>query len=80
VNTLQGLRAGLVSLDRDLQRSFLQDKRAVYTDLAELLIEEGRITEMQLVMAMLKEDEFFDFCAKRLVGRSAHDRSSTHGC
>lgn len=61
VNTLQGLRAKLVSLDRDLQRSFLQDKRAVYTDLADLLIVEGRIDEAQLVITMLKEEEFFDF-------------------
>lgn len=61
VNTLQGLRAGLVSLARDAQRSYLRDKRPVYTDLADLLLDEGRIAEAQVVMTMLKEEEFFDF-------------------
>ncbi len=61
VNTIQSLRAGLTDLDRGLQQSFLQNKRAVYTDLADLLITEGRIPEAQRVMAMLKEEEYFDF-------------------
>lgn len=87
VNTLQGLRAGLVSLDRDLQRSYLQDKRTVYTDLADLLIDAGRLVEAQRVMAMLKDEEFFDFVRRDAaadprtgevpltgVERAAHER------
>jgi len=61
INTLQHLRAGLACLDRQWQRSFLQDKRYAYTELADLLIREGRIPEAQQVMAMLKEEEYFDF-------------------
>ncbi|MDW8373922.1 MAG: CHAT domain-containing protein, partial [Planctomycetota bacterium] len=61
VNTIQGLRGRLTELERELQRSFLRDKEGVYRGLAELLIEAGRLPEAQQVLAMLKEEEFFDF-------------------
>jgi CHAT domain-containing protein len=61
VNTIQRMRAGLTGLDRELQRSFLQDKSKVYRGLADLLIDQGRLPEAQQVLAMLKEEEFFDF-------------------
>ena len=61
VNTIQAMRAGLTSLDRELQQSFLQDKTKVYRGLADLLIDQGRLPEAQQVLAMLKEEEFFDF-------------------
>ena len=61
VNTIQSLRAGTATLDRDLQRSFLLDKRSIYTSLADLLLARGRIPEAQAVMQMLKEEEYFDF-------------------
>lgn len=60
VNTLQGLRAELVGLDRALQRSYLQDKRRAYDQLADLLIAQGRIAEAQEVLQMLKEQELHD--------------------
>lgn len=61
VNTIQGLRAGMAGMEHDLQRSFLQDKRSAYTDLAAILIRESRLPEAQRIMAMLKEEEYFDF-------------------
>ncbi|MDW8469031.1 MAG: tetratricopeptide repeat-containing protein [Burkholderiales bacterium] len=61
VNTIQGLRGRLTELERELQRSFLREKEQVYRGLAELLIEAGRLPEAQQVLAMLKEEEFFDF-------------------
>jgi tetratricopeptide (TPR) repeat protein len=61
VNTIQGLRAGLVSLEEELQKSFLRPKEYVYKDLADLLIDQGRLPEAQQVLAMLKEEEYFDF-------------------
>jgi CHAT domain-containing protein len=61
VNTIQGLRAGLTNLERDLQQSYLGDKRRVYTGLADLLIDAGRLAEAQQVLAMLKEEELHDF-------------------
>ena len=61
VNVIQSVRAGIEDLDPTLQRSFLQDKQAVYRRLAEWLIREGRFLEAQQVLAMLKEEEYFDF-------------------
>ena len=61
VNTLQGMRSRLAELDRQSQRSFQGRKEHVYKDLAERLIAAGRIAEAQQVMAMLKEEEYFDF-------------------
>ncbi len=61
VNTIQELRARLTNLDRELQRSFVGNKRDVYEGLADLLIERGRLPEAQAVLAMLKEEEYFDY-------------------
>lgn len=61
VNTIQSLRAGIGAQNRDMQQSFLLDKRTVYTGLADLLVTQGRIPEAQAVMQMLKEEEYFDF-------------------
>jgi CHAT domain-containing protein/Tfp pilus assembly protein PilF len=61
VNTLQGMRTDLSRLERDLQRGFLTNKISVYRNLADVLIQQGRIAEAQQVLGMLKEEEFFDF-------------------
>jgi CHAT domain-containing protein/tetratricopeptide (TPR) repeat protein len=61
VNITQKIRAKLTSLDKDLQKSFLNSKEYHYETLADLLVEQGRISEAQQVLAMLKEEEFFDF-------------------
>ena len=61
VNRLQRMRAGLAGLEGALQQSFLKSKEKIYRSLADLLIEEGRLPEAQQVLAMLKEQEYFDF-------------------
>jgi CHAT domain-containing protein len=61
VNGLQSLRSGLTVLDRDLQQRFIRDKAKIYEELADLLIQQGRLAEAQQVLAMLKEEEYFDF-------------------
>ena len=61
VNTLQSLRANISKMAKSLQQSFIKDKAEVYQDLAVLLIEQGRLPEAQQVLAMLKEEEYFDF-------------------
>ncbi|MBK1730879.1 hypothetical protein CKO41_03485 [Thiococcus pfennigii] len=61
VNRLQGIRRDLRALDPSLQGGFLSDKEGVYRRLAGLLIDEGRFAEAQQVLAMLKEDEYFEF-------------------
>jgi CHAT domain-containing protein/Flp pilus assembly protein TadD len=61
VNILQALRKGISEMDKELQQSFVKNKMIVYRHLASLLIDKGRLPEAQQVLAMLKEEEFFDF-------------------
>jgi CHAT domain-containing protein/tetratricopeptide (TPR) repeat protein len=61
INILQGLRAGISKMDAYLQQSFLKKKAHIYETLADLLIDQGRLPEAQQVLAMLKEEEYFDF-------------------
>ena len=61
VNTVQGMRGQLRNLDRESQQAFVRLKTDMYRRLAGLLIEDGRLIEAQQVVAMLKEEEFFDY-------------------
>ncbi len=61
VNIFQKLRANMASMGKTIQHSFLQDKVEVYQHLAGLLIDQGRLPEAQQVLAMLKEEEYFEF-------------------
>ncbi|MDR2528229.1 MAG: tetratricopeptide repeat protein [Synergistaceae bacterium] len=61
VNIIQLTRSRITTLDKELRKSFLQSKEGYYHDLADLLISQGRIYEAQQVLAMLKEEEYFDF-------------------
>jgi len=61
VNSIQSVRANISELDEDLQRWFLQDKMGVYRQVAGLLVDAGRLPEAEQVLAMLKEEEYFDF-------------------
>ncbi len=60
VNTLQTVRGQMQGLDRELQGSFLAKNKNTYEQLANLLIEAGRIAEAEQVLAMLKEREVFE--------------------
>jgi len=76
VNTLQSLRQNIVTMDKALQKSFLVDeKQDAYKQLADLLIEKGRLPEAQQVLAMLKEEEFFDF-VRRDASEAATQKTS----
>jgi CHAT domain-containing protein len=61
VNFIQTMRQSAASLPQSLQRSFLHSKTGAYQGLADLLIDQGRLPEAEQVLAMLKEDEYFDF-------------------
>ena len=61
VNVIQGLRSGNVGLAERLQQGFVLRRSVAFRYLAAQLIEAGRLAEAQLVMAMLKEDERFEF-------------------
>jgi tetratricopeptide (TPR) repeat protein len=74
VNTIQHLRGTLTALDSTIQQSFLLNKREVYTGLADLLLQGGRVVEAQRVIELLKEEEFFDFIRRDQRTESADRR------
>jgi CHAT domain-containing protein/uncharacterized protein HemY len=61
VNLLQSVRGSIKPLDAEIRRSFLSSVENVYRTLAAILIEEGRISEAQDVLSLLKEEEFHQF-------------------
>lgn len=61
VNILQGLRAGIASMDEALQKAFVVDRDLAFRNLASLLVEEGRLPEAQQVLRMIKEQEHFEY-------------------
>ena len=63
VNTLQKLRGNLTGSSAEAQQAFVSadEVKTVYRTLANLLIAEQRLSEAQQVLAMLKEQEFYDY-------------------
>ena len=61
VNAVQSIRGKLDGLDKQLQSSFLRAREKRYHTLAELLISQGRLAEAEQVLALLKEEEYFQF-------------------
>jgi CHAT domain-containing protein len=61
VNSIQTLRANSVGTGSSAQQSLLAINKSTYEDLAKWLIEAGRVSEAQQVIAMLKEDELQGF-------------------
>ena len=64
VNLLQSLRGNLKSFDKGIQKNYLKMYAPAYRYLAEILIHQGRLSEAQQVLGMLKEEEFFDFLGR----------------
>lgn len=61
INHLQNLRTGLVNSEQSLQQSFVDSQQENYELLASWLIDTGRLSEAEQVLAMLKEEEYFNF-------------------
>lgn len=61
VNVIQSVRGKILKLEKKHRRSFLDDKIQVYQRLASLLVDEGRLWEAQQVLAMLKQEEYFEY-------------------
>jgi CHAT domain-containing protein/Tfp pilus assembly protein PilF len=61
VNTLQEFRGTLTELEKKLQQLFVDKRSSIYRDLANWLIETGRFAEAQQILAMLREDEYFQY-------------------
>ena len=71
VNTVQSIRSDNSGLSRDFQKSFLQGNEKPYHTLAEILIAQGRLAEAEQVLALLKEEEYFQY-----IRREAGEASS----
>ena len=61
VNILQDLRQQVSRIGALELRSYSGSVSHTYQDLAEVLVQQGRLTEAQLVLDMLKEEEQFEF-------------------
>lgn len=61
INLYQRLRAGLHRLDLETQRSFMSLVAERFRMLAALLVMDGRVSEAQEVLGLLKEDELYNF-------------------
>jgi CHAT domain-containing protein/uncharacterized protein HemY len=74
VNAVQSRRSGIRGLSQDLQRSFLKDNEKPYHTLAEILIAQGRLAEAEQVLALLKQEEYFQY-----IRRDLGEASSLNG-
>ncbi len=61
VNAYQSTRARVSRIDRTALTEYTESIVGAYQRLAEVLTDQGRLSEAQMVLDMLKEDEQFDF-------------------
>ena len=61
VNVYQSLRDVNRNADKSSLKSFVQSNEKTYRQLANILIEEGRLAEAQQVLDLLKAEEYFEF-------------------
>lgn len=74
VNTLQFVRADVRGLGADVQRSFTKSREKPYHTLAEILIAQGRLSEAEQVLALLKEEEYFEYIRREAAEASSLNR------
>jgi len=78
VNTIQTMRSKITGMEKGLQKSFLGTKEGGYKYLANLLINQGRLPEAQQVLAMLKEEEYFDFIRRDATRSGVRSTTATY--
>jgi CHAT domain-containing protein len=61
VDSFQSIRQSMGGLSDAIVSSFLQKKASAYRELAELLIEQGRLPEAQQILDLLKIQQFADY-------------------
>lgn len=76
VNTLQKIRRTNLGLEREAKQAFLKSIEGYYKNLADLLIDEGRLSEAQQVLAMLKEEELHQFLRRSSVPGTIEQQAS----
>jgi len=75
VNVYQEIRGNIQTMDKEIQKSFLISHESTYRKLADLLINEGRLSEAEQVLNMLKQEEYFDFVRRDSSETSAQTAS-----
>jgi CHAT domain-containing protein/tetratricopeptide (TPR) repeat protein len=70
VNTYQQVRSNIQGLEKEMQSSFLKSHDGVYRELADLLIDQGRLAEAIQVLDLLKDEEYFEYTGRRTRGSS----------
>jgi len=61
VNLLQQVRSTMRGMQQGVQSTFVTSKANIYHDLADLLVDQGRLPEAQEVLALLKNQEYSDY-------------------
>lgn len=61
INTIQGMRQNVARMGQEYLQALTIKVETSYKRLANLLIEQGRLAEAQQVLAMLKEEEYFQY-------------------
>lgn len=74
VNQYQEVRQNIQELDQQLQRSYLATITKTYRNLDDMLIAQGRLSEAEQILNLLKEQEYFVY-----VRRGATEASSVEG-
>jgi len=75
INLIQSIRQSLRSLDYETQKAYIDKFSRYYREFADWLIGYGRIAEAEKVLAMLKEEEYYEFL--RRDGRIADELLAT---
>jgi CHAT domain-containing protein/Tfp pilus assembly protein PilF len=61
VNLLQQVRSNMQGIDKELQSTFVTSKAVFYHDLADLLIDQGRLPEAEEIIDLMKQQQLNDF-------------------
>ena len=64
VNEFQSLRSEIKGMSPEIRASYMKTVESAYRELADLLIAEGRLAEAQEILAMLKDEEVFNFARR----------------
>ncbi len=78
VNIVQGLRAGITSMDDALQKLYVRKRDTAFRTLASFLVEEGRLPEAQQVVKMIKEEEHFGYVRRDAARGSVRESTATY--
>jgi len=76
VQTIQNINHQNVFMNQNLAQTFLKSKASVFRNLADLLIDQGRLDEAKHFLKMLKQKEYIDFMGQDVDRGSSVQKSS----